>query len=242
MIIDFHSHLLPGIDDGAVDLTVTKGIIDKQLSDGVDTIVATPHYYCEQQSIDDFIVNRDNAYNKVVDYYSETNLLIPKIILGAEVYYSHYLNSVTDLRKLCIQGTDYLMLELPYKEITPAIIDGALNLADANGVNLIIAHIERYLRFTSYKSLLPLLQNGVLGQINCSSIIDSGSTRRKTFKFIKDGYVHILGSDVHNTSSRPAYMGEAIKVLSKKFSPSFTAGIMNNANDVLHNLDIDDIY
>lgn len=241
MTTDFHSHILPGIDDGSSNLDITKRMIDIELNSGVDTIVATPHYYCDKQSIEDFLFARNNAYKQVRDYYADNMFKLPDIKLGAEVYYSHYLNNISNIKPLCIEDTNYLLLELPYKEITSFVIDGILSLADNNGVNLVIAHIERYLNFTSYKSLLPLLNSGVLGQINCGSLLDH-KTRKRVYKFIKDDYVHLIGTDAHNDTSRPPYMSEALSVLSKKFSPNFTKKIMFNATAVLNNIDIDDIY
>lgn len=240
MIIDFHSHILPGIDDGSDSVETSKQIISKELKDNVGTILATPHYYCEEQSIEKFISKRNNAYQQLLTSYSNADSL-PKIVLASEVYYTHYLNNVSNIKALCIEGTNYLLLELPYKEITPSIIDGILNLADNNNVNLVIAHIERYLKYTSYKSLVPLLNSGVLGQINCGSLVNK-ATRKNVFKLIKDGYVHTIGTDVHNTTSRPAYMKEALEILNKKFSPSFTETLMRNSQMILNNVEIEDIY
>lgn len=241
MTIDFHSHLLPGIDDGAKDINISKGIISKELHDNVNVIVATPHYYCEQKSVNDFIADRNNAYSKIVNEYNLMDIKIPKIILAAEVYYSHFLNNVSNIHDLCIEGTDYLLLELPYREITSSTVNSILNFADNNNISLVIAHIERYLQFTSYKSIVSLLSSGVLGQINCGSVIER-SSRKKVFKFIKDGYVHVIGSDVHNITSRPAYMAESLEILSQKFSPAFTTSLMNNALRILNNEDIENIY
>ena len=240
MITDFHSHILPGIDDGSDNVETSKLIISKEITDNVDTILATPHYYCEEQSIDKFITKRNAAYQQLMA--SSNNIpSMPKIVLASEVYYTHYLNNVSNLKSLCIEGTDYLLLELPYKEITSSTIDGILDLADNNNVSLVIAHVERYLKYTSYKSLLPLLNSGVLGQINCGSVVNK-ATRKNVFKLIKDGYVHVIGTDVHNTTSRPACMKEALDILNKKFSPSFTESLMRNSQMILNNVDIDDIY
>lgn len=240
MIIDFHSHILPGIDDGSDSVETSKNIISKELSDNVGTILATPHYYCEEQSIEKFIEKRNNAYQQLMNSYTDKDS-VPNIVLASEVYYTHYLNHVSNLKSLCIEGTNYLLLELPYKEITPSIIDGILDIADNNNVNLVIAHIERYLKYTSYKSLVPLFNSGVLGQINCGSLVNK-ATKKNVFKLIKDGYVHTIGTDVHNTTSRPAYMKEALDILNKKFSPAFTESLMRNAQMILNNVDIDDIY
>ena len=62
MIIDFHSHILPGIDDGSRDIEESIILLDKLAANGTDLVVATPHFYCDEQSVDDFLANRNNAY------------------------------------------------------------------------------------------------------------------------------------------------------------------------------------
>lgn len=236
MIIDFHTHLLPGIDDGAADIDISKKILAKEILDNVDIIVATPHYYCDRMSIDSFINRRNNALSRLkASIPPDAN--IPKIIPAAEVYYSHFLNNINDVSKLCIENTDYMLLELPYRKITPDTIDRVIDFSEKNNINIILAHIERYLNYTSLKNLIPLASAGMLFQVNCDSIVNP-KIRGKVFKLINKGYVYALGTDVHNTDTRMALMKESLKLIEKKFNSECVETIMNSSMSILSNNDI----
>lgn len=238
MIVDFHSHILPGIDDGSPDNNTSMRMLRALLKDGVDICLATPHFYCEADTVEDFITRRDNAYNQLLK--EAWNTKIPLIKLGAEVYYSPVLTKLPDLKKLCIEGTDYLLLELPYSKITPQIVSDVEEIIEVHQITPIIAHAERYLRFTSFYSLTSILELDVLSQVNCDSLLKFGS-RRNACKLIKEGYIHLLGSDAHNMSSRPPRMKEAFKFICSKFGKDYLDNLMHNSTQVLRNTTIYDI-
>ena len=62
MVIDFHTHILPGIDDGSSDLQMSMAMLNEERHQGVDVVVLTPHFYGSQESIDHFIHKRNKAY------------------------------------------------------------------------------------------------------------------------------------------------------------------------------------
>lgn len=236
MIIDFHTHILPGIDDGCTDERMSKEVLLKEIVQNVDCIVATPHYYCHEQSISSFIANRDNAYQKLMNSIKDIPDT-PKIYLGAEVYYNNMLNHVDNLHDLCIQGTNYMLLELPYQKITKDIVDGVISLYENNCINIVLAHIERFLKFTSFKSLIPLLESDVICQINCGSLVNP-VTRRNAYKMIKNSFIGAIGTDVHNTTTRAVCMEEGLNILKKKYSQEFIDEIMSTSCKILKNEDI----
>ena len=119
MKIDFHSHILPGIDDGSRNIEESVALLDMMAEDGVDIVCATPHYYSHEISIDKFVERRNNAYERLKPHLKDNH---PKILLGAEVLYNHSLVQCDDLSKLCLQGTDYLLWEMPYSKINQDII------------------------------------------------------------------------------------------------------------------------
>ncbi len=238
MIVDFHSHILPGIDDGANDVNISIQMLEAEIRDGVDICVSTSHYYCEQDSINAFLEKREQAYNKLLK--ASWNTTIPIVKLGAEVYYSPVLKNMEDLSKLCIEGTNYLMLELPYSKLTPQIATDIEEMMQSHRITPIIAHAERYLKFTSYNSLINILELDVLAQVNCGSLL-SFNSRRNANKLIKDGYIHLLGTDTHNMESRPPRMKEAFKYICSKYGTEYLDTLMHNSAEVLRNTPIDDI-
>jgi protein-tyrosine phosphatase len=235
--IDFHSHILPGIDDGSRSVEESLKILDVMAEDGVDIVVATPHFYCSKTSIHRFLDKRNAAFEKLKAAVKPEH---PKILLGAEVLYNHALVGKDALTRLAIQGTEYLLLEMPYKKLTPEIIEDVDKIACDFDVKVLIAHAERYLNFTSMKSLCSLMDLNVLGQINCTSLTKM-SSRRDCFKLIKSGYVQVLGTDFHRIDRGDATLGEGIAILEKKFGPDFIAEIEENSKRILSNRTIDEV-
>ena len=158
----------------------------------------------------------------------------PKILLGAEVLYNHALVSCDDTPKLCLQETDYLLWEMPYTQITSAIVSDTEELAGLNQLKIMVAHIERYLHFTSYNELSELMSLDVIGQINAVSLTKF-SSRSKIKKLIKDGFVYLLGTDYHRTTSGHALLGEAEDIIRSKFDERMIKRIANNGEKVLAN-------
>lgn len=231
MKIDFHSHILPGIDDGSKNIEQSVELLDMMAEDGVDIVCATPHFYMTEISIDGFINRRNEAYEKLKPQLKPEH---PKILLGAEVLYNHALVHCDDTPRLCLQGTDYLLWEMPYTKISGQIINDTEELSGTAQMKIIIAHIERYLNFTSYSDLAELMSLDVVGQINAVSLT-SFSSRRNIKKLIKDGFVYILGTDYHRPNSSHALLGEAEKIISSKFDERMIKRIANNGQKILEN-------
>ena len=231
MKIDFHSHILPGIDDGSRNIEESVALLDKMAEDGVDVVCATPHFYMQEISIDGFINRRNEAYRSLQPHLKPEH---PKILLGAEVLYNHALVKCEDTPRLCLQGTDYLLWEMPYTQITKQIVSDTEELSGMAQLKIIVAHIERYLHFTSYSELSSLMQLDVVGQLNAVSFTRF-STRGKIKKLIKDGFVHLLGTDYHRTDSGHALLGEAEDILRSKFDERMIKRIANNGEKVLAN-------
>ncbi|MBR1629024.1 MAG: capsular polysaccharide biosynthesis protein, partial [Lachnospiraceae bacterium] len=82
MVIDFHTHVLPGIDDGARDLETSIEMLDKMKKQGVDLVVATPHFYADRMTVDGFLKNREKAFEAVESRRRDG---WPKVMKGAEV-------------------------------------------------------------------------------------------------------------------------------------------------------------
>lgn len=238
MITDIHSHILPGIDDGSKNTEMSVAMLKAMKDDGVDICVATPHYYCTEQSVDSFLKKRARAYEKVME--ATKGLSLPKIYLGAEVYYNPVLKNLEDLHKLCIEGTDYLLFELPYKDFGSNVADDISDIITNHHITPIIAHAERFLKFTSYENLCDILEMEVLGQVNCGSLLKFGS-RKNASALIKEGYIHLLGSDAHNTDTRAVHMAEASKIIIRKFGQDYYDTIMRISEDVLANKPLQDI-
>ncbi len=237
MKIDFHSHILPGIDDGSRSVEESIKILDKMALDGVDVVVATPHFYCSKTSIHRFLDKRADAYERLKKELKPEH---PKILLGAEVLYNFALIGKDALKRLAIDDTGFMMLEMPYSKLDESIIEGVDKIVSEMDVKLIIAHIERYLNFTSMNSLCSLMDMDVLGQINAESLMHFRS-RSDCIKLINKGYVQLLGTDTHRIDRGDATYNEGLAVLKKKVGRDFLEEIETNGRRVLADRTIDEI-
>ena len=104
MLIDFHTHILPGIDDGSRNIEMSLNMLAAQREQQVDEIVATPHFYAQKDSVEEFLLRRQCSYEKLKTKMAETNL-DQKLHLAAEVYYFQGIGSAGMIPKLCVEGT-----------------------------------------------------------------------------------------------------------------------------------------
>lgn len=236
-IIDFHTHILPDFDDGPRSESEAAEILIRLSEQGVTHVVSTSHFYRHEETIGSFINRRQLAMNRLSAYIEERGITgIPKIIPAAEVYFSTALADDPDLEKLCISGTDYMLVELPYSQLTQNICDSFRSFAACGRVRCVLAHIERYAAFADEDTLFELLESAP-GQINCGSFFSSSGIKLSS-KLIKAGCICALGTDVHNLTTRPPKFAEARKKLSRKLGITAFSGIMNTSAMIIDNMDI----
>ena len=217
-MIDFHTHVLPGIDDGCSTVEESIEILKYMWSNGIKTVVATPHYYREKSSIDFFLGQRDEAYNKILAAAESSNIRIPEILLGAEVSYFPGMSRFEKIEQLCIGNTKYILLEMPFGKWDSFIIGELEKLIASRGIIPIIAHVERY---SGYKSMIAELVKLQLPlQINASSLFKL-QTSFFLLKRIRDGSIQVIGSDCHNMYSRPPNVHLAMEKIEKKLGSSY---------------------
>lgn len=227
-MIDFHSHILPYVDDGAKDVEETVRMLEMQKQQGVNTVVCTSHYYPKHQPIADFAAKRDAALAKIPDCGV-------KLVSASEVYLSRMLLNADDIKPLCIGDTKYIMLELPFeKKWSDEIFNTIEKIMYKFDVKPIIAHVERYpaIQLRS-RRILKLLDMGCIAQLNCGSLFIP-ETKRLSYSLIKKGYISVLGSDAHNTSSRIPNIGNGCEAISAKLGADFTDALQLNAKKILN--------
>ncbi len=217
-MIDFHSHILPGIDDGSRNVKMSIGMIDTLALQKVDTNCATPHFYVTQRTPEHFLERRQEAYALLEPVLPKNS---PKILLGAEVLYYPGISKLEALPDLCLEGTDVLLLEMPFSEWQEYWIREVCDLALTRKFTIVLAHIERYYNQQPRKVWDRLLELGVLMQVNADFFLQPDSIFRfrngsKALKLLKEGRIHLLGTDAHNLSSRPPIIAEAREVIRKE--------------------------
>ena len=240
---DFHSHILPGMDDGAKSTEESVAMLKKLYADGVGTVVLTPHFYRKDENISRFLERRDSSYRKLCDAVADMENC-PRLLLGAEVYFYPSLSSDPDFGKLSVEGTDYVLLELPFEHFYHNFFSSYSKFISNCNQKLILAHIERYTSFGNTEEEFEQLLNfgKSVCQLNCGSAAEMGLfDKRKTAKLIRDGYISVLGTDAHNTDSRPPLFGKAEKKIVSKFGEKEFERICRNSTAILDNAPISKI-
>ena len=214
-MIDFHSHILPGIDDGSRNVKMSLGMIEELGRQGVDTICATSHFYVTQRTPEHFLERRQEAYELLETVLPDN---APRILLGAEVLYFPGISRLESLPSLCLEGTDVLLLEMPFSEWQEYWVREVCDLALGGEFTILMAHIERYYARQPRKVWDQLLELDVLMQANADYFLQQDSifrfrNRNTALKLMKEGRIHLLGTDTHNLTSRPPRMAEAREVI-----------------------------
>ena len=222
-MIDFHTHILPNMDDGSVSAKQSLEMLTMLEEQNVKLVCLTSHFYADREPIDEYIKRRNDAFNQI-NYQGNLELK-----LGSEVHYYRGISASEDIDKLCLEGTNLLLIELPFEsKINENIINEILSIKN-RGYKVVLAHFERY-NF-SIDDLNLFKRNGILLQSNCEFIIGS-FLNSKGIKLLQDGYIDLLGSDCHDLSSRkPNYLETVLKI-KEKLGDDY----LNNFNNICYKI------
>ena len=221
-LIDFHTHILPGIDDGSRDMDMTIRMLEAERDQGVSHICATPHFYAHRRSVDFFLERRNHALKAVREVLKDRPDL-PQITAGAEVLFFHGMERAELLPKLCLEGTDILLLEMPFDQWTGEMAKAIDTIIKRRNLRVVLAHVERYLRFQKDKTAWEQILNMPLSlQLNAESFVEAGSFLRPnkehklSLQLLAEHGNCILGTDCHNMSDRKPNLAEARGIIEKK--------------------------
>ena len=177
-IIDFHAHILPGADHGSRHTATSLAQLELIRQGGTDAVVATPHFYPDQDNPDRFIA--------------------PRVDLGAEVAVCPFLDRMEreELQALCIKGTDVILLEMPTREWDGTLLATVYAIRKL-GFTVVLAHIDR----DPFRDVEKLLSDGFLAQINASALFRLFGTARYA-ELLANEQIVALGSDLHGDSPK----------------------------------------
>jgi protein-tyrosine phosphatase len=234
-LVDFHTHILPSMDDGAKDETVSLKMLDCLKKQGVNTVCLTSHFYPYKETLESFLERRENAFKKIAHYSSEIGI---KLVLASETFFNDYLFHTEDISQLCMcdnEGQLYLLTEMP---INSSFSDRTINrisrLIDSYSVCPVLAHIERYPKLVNNPGLISrLIDMGCLMQINLSAFDKNIFFRKKLLRYIKHNFIHVVGTDSHNMEQRsPAYQN-GISIIEKSLGAGAVKQIGSNALQII---------
>ena len=216
-MIDIHSHILPGVDDGAKSLDDSLAMARLAVAEGIDTIIATPHH---KNGV------YENTKSTLVSGVEQLNdqLQIERIPLtvlpGQEVrVYGELLNDLEQGHIQTVNHSSYLLIEFPSNHI-PRYANTLFFELQQKGINPILVHPERNMEIVENPNLLyEFVQNGIAAQLTSGSL--TGKFGKKIKKVSNDliasNLVHFIASDAHNVNSRQFWMNEARHEIEKQF-------------------------
>jgi len=215
-MIDFHTHVLPGIDDGSRGTDMSMQMLETSYNYGIDVMVATPHFYIRHTDVESFLRHRKDSYRALMHKAKSRNTPIPDIRLGAEVFYFTGISALEDLDKLCIEGTKYLLLEMPFMEWSEKVIAEVEKIVYDRSITPIIAHLDRYLAFQAHNDyVMDLIRLGAVIQMN-GDYVNGLFTRKNAISLIEDEVVNLLGSDCHNMQKRAPNLDKTFSIIRRK--------------------------
>ncbi len=219
--IDFHAHVLPGADHGSKDLEVSLRQLQGAKSVGVETIVATPHYYGWKQDLSDFLRIRKQTWDLL---QPEAEALGIQIIPAAEVTLFQGLPELSSLAELMIPNTSYLMLEMPMESWGNWVYTAIEKIISVHKILPIIVHVDRY----PEKEVEKLLDWNLVYQINAEAF-QSIWKRRRFIQWVQQERVQLLGSDVHGDDGKDYFaFDKALRLVGKSEEV-----LMNNARSII---------
>jgi len=232
---DLHTHILPGMDDGARNADESLAMLRMERDQGVTAVVLTPHFYWWRESVQHFLERREHAFQvlneRLQELPEEEQAGLPRMIPGAEVAWHPGLCECGDLTALCIGDTKNMLLELPFVPWNGQLFNYIYDLIGQTGINPVIAHLERYMNLQKPKLLAAVFELGVPVQIS-AEVLTHVFARGKALNLLKKQRAHILASDCHNCTDRPPNIGEGMRVVRHKLGNRCAQAMEQNANEL----------
>lgn len=217
-MIDIHSHILYGVDDGSESLEMSLEMLRLSEASGVSDIIATPHV--NRKGIVPDWVDLQERVEALQSAANEARIEIA-IHLGAEIELNgatmELLKKCTASHTYCLADSRYVLIELT-DQTRPNIAENMLNTLLMRGYWPILAHVERFPQLLEDPDrLLAWIRNGVLCQCNAGSFTGEfgPKVQERARTLYRNGVVHMLGSDGHRTTFRTTDMREAREELAR---------------------------
>lgn len=226
---DLHTHILPGMDDGAKDIPSALALLEKEYLQGARDVALTSHFHCEGESVDDFLLRRERSFAELSPSVPEGM----RLKLGCEVFFSPRLVTL-DAERLCLEGTNVLLLELPVLQ-KPPFVKEVLTGLRRRGIVPLLAHVERYLYVQKEPAILMEWKRlGALIQVNAGSLTEQGPA----MKLVKWGFADVIASDTHSLRHRPPDLRRGLNAVAKTLGSEKAAELERNAARIFSGRDL----
>lgn len=236
---DIHTHILPGVDDGAQDMPQALALLRMAYEDGTRSVFLTPHYRGQYKQ------NSPAWLREVFSMFcqmAQQELPDIKLYLGNEVYFEQEAPArLAAGQILPMNNSRYCLLEFHAGALRSQIITGVSEML-CGGFTPIIAHAERYSIFVQDRTLVDeVLDMGALIQLNADSVMNGHGRAVSMFcqRLLKERKAHFIATDAHDASKRPPLLQECFRKVCKKYGQEYAAGLFyENARAVAENKEI----
>lgn len=225
-MIDLHSHILPGIDDGAASLDISLQMARLAVADGIHTMACTPHIYPGLYMNDKHgIAQACAALQAELDQRG----IGLRLVTGADVHLvPDLLAGLREGRVPTLNGSRYLLLEPSHHVVPPRLAQSVFQLVAA-GYTPVITHPERLTWVeTHYPVLVGLIRQGAWMQVTAGALTGMFGPRAQYWgeRFIGEGHTHILASDAHSIRRRIPCLSQGLAVAERLLGPAEAARLV----------------
>ena len=234
-MIDFHSHILPGMDDGSSSPEESLAMLEMSAKQGIDHIFATSHFYGDEEDPASFLARRADSYAELQGYLASVKpgVKLPEIHLGAEVYYFPGISDCEEIIPLALGDLSMILVEPPVTSFSAAMLDEIEAIERNLGLVPVLAHLDRYCRLLRDYSLFQVMaQRRILVQVNASFFLYPEKSAF-AMEMLKRGMFQLIGSDCHNVTNRPPNIGPAAQKIGENNLQKALALIYENGYNVL---------
>ena len=234
--VDIHTHILPGVDDGAKDISQAVDLLKRAYAQGTRAVLLTPHYRGS---------HRDNVREKLTEIYQqlchEAGGECPELYLGCEVGYELDVSEkIADGTVLSLNNTQYVLLEFQNTNFRSRFLNGVLEVLNF-GYTPIVAHVERYEAIQETPRLAQeLIELGALLQINADSVLGKGGfgVKRLCHQLLRRRLVHFVATDAHDQQIRQPELKTCYQKIRKKYGQMYADALfIHNGRAVLEGKD-----
>ena len=237
-MVDIHTHILPGIDDGSENIKMTLEMLRTAENNGTKSIIATPHY-CLEFAETPLPEVKDLVYK--VSKLAKAEGINVDIYSGQEIYFFEgIVNCYREGNIGTLNDSRYMLIELSMREYDKSFLDSIYEL-QIQGIIPVLAHPERYSYIIDDPSFInKFIDENILFQLNAGSLMGKyGKKVKKTSEILLENNIYsFIGSDAHNIASRSVVMSECIDLI-KAIGEEKVNMYVDNGMKLINNQDIE---
>lgn len=237
-VIDIHSHILFGIDDGADTIAESIEMLKMAEKQGVKNVFCTSHHW--QTELSDyehnFAILKEKAISEGIDINLHRGM---EILCEDDIYFPETIRDIKNGKIKTLNDTDYILVELSPFMSPQDILDCVSSVIEQTGKKFVLAHVERYRVLHNEDDVLKQLKNrGCLFQINAYSLAEEKSDRIRKFarNLLSKQLVDFIGSDAHRVNHRPPEVSTGVDYIYENCDAEYADAVcFKNAERMLLN-------